>query len=154
VTIVVNGRPMESYVQAYVVGGRVFAPVDPLLARLADRLWYDGDSLVVERGSQRIRIRLDRAPAPFDGVYVAAAPVLRALGASLAYEARSHRLYVRVAFPSVVVSPTPFDPTAPSAPPSVIFTPAPPVTPRPLWTGSPSPRRTPLPVPPPPAPKE
>ncbi len=54
VTIVVDGHPLAAYVRAYVVGGRIYAPVSPLLTRLADRLWIDGRTLVVERGDRRV----------------------------------------------------------------------------------------------------
>lgn len=150
VAILVDGRPLASYVRAYVAGGRVFAPVAPLMTRLADRVWYEGGTLVIERGTRRVRVRLAEAfPDQFDGTYVAVGPVLRALGASLCWEPKSRRLTVGLPLRGGIATPTPFDPAAPSAPPAAVFTPSPPVTPRPVWTGSPLPRRTPLPLPPP-----
>ncbi|MGB8149820.1 MAG: hypothetical protein WCE97_01340 [Candidatus Cybelea sp.] len=150
VAILVDGRPLASYVRAYVAGGRVLAPVAPLLTRLADRVWYEGDTLVIERGARRVRVPLEKTfPDQFDGAYIAIGPVLRALGASVCWEPKRRRLIVRLPERGNVAAPTPFDPVAPSAPPATVFTPSPPVTPRPIWTGSPLPRRTPLPVPPP-----
>jgi hypothetical protein len=148
--VLIDGRPLVGYARAYLAGGRVFAPVAPLLTGLADRLWLEGDTLVVQRGDRRIRIRLMPAPGgQFDATYVAAGPVLRALGASVQYEAKERRLVVALAMRETVASPTPFDPSAPSVAPTTVFTPAPSSTPRPIWTGSPYPRRTALPFPPP-----
>ncbi|HLY02400.1 MAG TPA: hypothetical protein VKR56_07865 [Candidatus Cybelea sp.] len=148
VAILVDGRPLASYVRAYVAGGRVFAPVAPLITRLADRVWLEGDTLVIQRGAKRVRVRLAQTvPDQFDGAYVAVAPVLRALGASLCWEPKRRRLIVRLPERGTVATPTPFDPAVPSVPPATVFTPSPPVTPRPLWTGSPLPRRTPLALP-------
>ncbi|HEX4014315.1 MAG TPA: hypothetical protein VHX17_10580 [Candidatus Cybelea sp.] len=145
-TILLNGHPLPSYVAAFVLDGRVVAPADPLLTRLADRIWIDADVLVVERGSTRVRVPLERRVTDrLDGAYVAVGPVLRALGASLTFDRKDHRLLVGLPQRANVVTPTPFNPALPSAAPSEVFTPEPPVTPRPLWTGSPLPRRTPLP---------
>lgn len=150
VTIVVNGHPLASYVRPYVADGRVFAPVDPVLTGLADRLWYDGNVLVIERGARRIGVRLAAAYiGELDTDYVAVGPALRTLGAVVSWEERTHELRVRVAPQAGVATPTPFDAALPSVPPNEVFTPAPPQTPRPLWTGSPLPRRTPLRFPPP-----
>jgi hypothetical protein len=148
--VLIDGRPLVGYAGAYLAGGRVFAPVAPLLTGLADRIWFEGDALVIERGTRRVRIQLVPARGgQFDATYVAAAPVLRALGASVHYEAKERRLVVAVSSRAIVTSPTPFDPSAPSVAPTTVFTPAPPSTPRPVWTGSPYPRRTALPFPPP-----
>jgi hypothetical protein len=144
--VLVDGRPLAAYVHAYLAGGRVFAPVIPLLAQLADRVWFDGDVLVVERAGRRVRVRVAPAfPDQLDGTYVPAGPVLRALGDAVRYDAGSRSLEVRTPA-RVVASPTPFNPTMPSVAPSVVFTPQPAVTPRPAVSGSPLPRRTPLPA--------
>jgi hypothetical protein len=150
VSIVVDGRPLAAYVRAYEFEGRVYAPVSPLLTRLADRVWSQGNTLVIVRGNARVRVALLHARAgPLDGDFVAVGPVLRALGASVQYEPAVRRLIVRVPSRAVVESPTPFNPSAPSVRPSAVFTPTLSPTPRPVWSGSPLPRRTPLPVPPP-----
>jgi hypothetical protein len=150
VTVLIDGRPLRAYARAYVVDGRVFAPVDPLLTRLADRLWFEGDTLVVQRGSRRVRVPLaGGTAAALDGAYVAAGPVLQRLGVAARYDAATHRLLVRVGEREVVASPTPFNATVPSVMPNAVFTPSSAATPRPVWTGSPMPRRTALPFPPP-----
>jgi hypothetical protein len=148
--VLVDGRPLAAYRHAYLSGGRVFAPADPLLTRLADRLWFDGDVLVVERAGLRVRVRVVRGyRAPLNATYVPAGPTLRALGASVRYEGASHRLIIAVSTRAVVASPTPFNPAVAPVAPSAIFTPSPPPAPHPVWTGSPMPRRTALPFPPP-----
>lgn len=128
----------------------MYAPVAPLLTRLADRFWFDGDTLVVQRGARRVRIRLaPRFSGELNGAYLPVGPALRALGASVRYDPAAHRLVVTVSARAVVAVPTPFNPAVPSVAPSAVFTPAPPSTARPVWTGSPTPRRTGLPFPPP-----
>ena len=150
VTVVVDGRFLSAYAIAYVAGGRVFVPVDPLLTRLADRISYEGNTLTVERGGSRLRLVVAPAPSGLTGVYVMAAPVLRALGAAVRFDARERILFVRTARNAVVASPAPFS-ASPTFPPATVFTPEPTATPRPVWTGSPLPRRTPLPFFTPPA---
>jgi hypothetical protein len=148
--VLIDGRPLVGYAHAYLAGGRVFAPIAPLLTGLADRLWFEDGTLVIVRGDRRIRIQLLPARASqFDATYVAAAPVLRALGATVRYEAKERRLVVALSTRGVITSPTPFDESVPSVAPTTVFTPMPPSTPRPIWTGSPYPRRTALPFPPP-----
>jgi hypothetical protein len=149
VTVLVDGRPLAAYVRAYESDGRVYAPVAPLLTRLADRFWFEGNTLVIERGARRISVRLEpRFRGELEGTFVPAGAVLRALGADVRYDPATRRLAVRLPAQSVVASPTPFDPAQRAATPNPVFTPAPPPTPRPVWTGSPLPRRTALPYPP------
>lgn len=150
VSVWIDGRPLVGYLHAYVSDGRVFAPVDPMITRLADRIWFDGeDTLVIERAGRVVRVHLaPRERTELDATYVPIGPVLRALGDSVRYEPKGRRVEVRTP-PKIVTSPTPFNPLVPSVAPSAVFTPAESPTPRPVWTGSPLPRRTPWPVPPP-----
>jgi hypothetical protein len=151
---VVDGRPLAAYVHARVAGGRVFAPVAPLLTRIADRIWIEGTTLVLERGERRVRVQI---VPPFSGelsdAYVPAGPALRELGAWVRYEPSARRLMVTLPARATLASPTPFDTRARQATPRDVFTPVPAVTPRPVWSGSPLPRRTALPLPPPSAPE-
>src|ERR1700729_1764632 len=120
VTVVVDGRPLVAYERAYIAGGRVFAPVSPLLTRLADRLWFEGDTLVVGRGARRVRVPLAPAAAGrLEATYVTIGPVLRGLGASVRYDAAAQRLTVSVAPRAEVGSPAPFDPAAPTVAPQI-----------------------------------
>ena len=146
-TVLLDGRPLAAYARAYVAAGRVFVPVDPVLTRIADRFWFEGDTLVIERGTRRVRVRL--APSyqsALGAAYVAAGPALRGLGAVVRYDSAARRLDVGLPRATQVASPTPFSPAPPAAVPNAVFTPAVQGTPRPLWTGSPLPRRTPLPL--------
>ncbi|HTX57080.1 MAG TPA: hypothetical protein VMD47_08235 [Candidatus Acidoferrales bacterium] len=144
VTVAIDGRPVLAYHAAYLRAGHVYAPLRPFITRVAFRLWYEGDTLVISRGGHQARLRLDpRQPGALDDVYVPAARVLRALGAQVSYGSR--RLDVRIGYVPIA-TPTPFNASLPSAPPQAVFTPPPAVTPRPVWTGTPLPRRTPLPV--------
>jgi hypothetical protein len=141
---------LRAYARAYVANGRVFAPVDPLLTRLADRLWFEGNTLVVQRDGRRVRIPVPGGDTTaLAGTYVAAGPVLQQLGVAAHYDAAAHRLVVRVGERETVALPTPFNARVPAVAPTDVFTPSPSPTPRPIWTGSPMPRRTALPYPPP-----
>jgi hypothetical protein len=152
VSVVVDGRSLAAYPGAYLASGRVYASVDPLITGIADRIYYEGRGLVIERGNRRVVVALiGPAPAAFGSLYVMAAPLLRALGASVRFDARSDVLTVRSGRNGELASPTPFGTTLPAATPGTVFTPEPAVTPRPVWTGSPLPRRTPLPFFTPPA---
>jgi hypothetical protein len=149
VTVSLDGRPLPSYVRAYVADGRVFAPVRPLLSHLADRLWFEGNVLVIVRDGRTVRIPLGaRTPDALDSAFVTIVPVLHALGESVTYDARLRLLDVRTTRSYGIATEPPFVP-GPSASPRVVFTPEPIATPRPVWSGSPLPRRTPLPEPPP-----
>ena len=145
VTMLVDGRPFPTYFRAYLVDGRVFAPLEPILLRLADRAWIEGSTLVVQRDGRSVRVLLpwgDRS----EGAYVAVGPLVRRLGDAIAYDAKRRRLEVWTVA-STVRLPTPYDADAPTLPPRAVFTPQPIATPRPVWSGPPLPRRTPLPVP-------
>ena len=146
VTMLVDGRPLPTYFRAYVADGRVFAPLEPVLLRLADRAWIEGSTLVIQRDGRFVRVLLpggDRS----ESAYVAVGPLLRGLGDAIAYDGKRRLLEVWTAA-STVSLPTPYDAQAPSQAPREIFTPQPVATPRPSWSGPPLPRRTPLPVPP------
>jgi len=148
--VLIDGRPLAAYVHAYESGGRVYATVAPLLTQLADRLWLSGGTLVVQRGKRRVHVVLEPPYASdYGDTFVPAGPVLRALGASVRYDAPAHRLMVTIPLRAPLLAPTPFVPPGEAVVPSSVFTPIPGQTPRPIWTGSPMPRRTALPFPPP-----
>ncbi len=150
VAVIVDGRPLAAYQRAYLADGRIFAPVAPLITRIADRFWLEGGILVVERDGHLAQVRLaPSADGELGAAYVPAGPVLRALGASVRYDPAGRRLVVTLPARGALASPTPFNPAASSAAPRAVFTPFEAPTPRPLWTGSPMPRRTALPLPPP-----
>lgn len=143
-TVVLDGRPVLSYHGAYDAAGRVYAPLRPFVTRMADRIWFKGDRLVIMRAGRRIVLAVpSREPDALDHAYVPLASLARALGARVAF-ARG-RLDVATGALKPVATPTPY--AGETIPPRVVFTPAPVSTPRPVWTGMPLPRRTPLPYP-------
>ncbi|MHB1550838.1 MAG: hypothetical protein ACYCX6_06550 [Vulcanimicrobiaceae bacterium] len=148
VTLVVDGAIVPSYNRAYLAHGRVMATIDPVLTAVADRIEYVGGTMIVSRGDRFAQIRLLRRPQPSElaNLYVAVAPILRALGEVVSYDPATRVLEVRPRSEALVALPTPFNPAVPEAPPSAVFTPAPIPTPRPIFTGEPIPRRTPIPV--------
>jgi hypothetical protein len=140
---------MAAYFAAYYYEGRVYAPVSPFVTRVADRVWFDGGDMVVELHGRRVRIKGTPVdPAALHGLYVPVGAVLRALGASVRYEPSLHRMMVQLSPRTVVVSPSPFNAGEPQPLPTAVFSPTVLPTPRPVWTGSPLPRRTALPFPP------
>lgn len=143
VTIVLDGKPLAAYTAALEVNGRVVAPLRPVVTAIADRLWFEGNTLVIVRDGKTARVPVaSRAPDALDHAYIQIAPLLRALGARVDYDAQRHRVDVRLADGLVPESP---QPQPQVVPPRAIFTPVPEPTPRPVWNGSPLPRRTPLP---------
>lgn len=146
-TVVLDGKTVRSYTGAFESAGRVYAPLRPFVTGIADAMWFDGDSLVIVRDGRSVVVRMpSREPDALDHAYVPLAPILRSLGEVVEYQPFG-RVVVHSPYPAVVATATPFNPAAPSAAPSAVFTPAPVPTPRPVWTGSPLPRRTPLPYP-------
>lgn len=147
VTIILNGAIIPSFAPARLAGGRVTGPLTPIVARIASRTVYlPGSGLIlIERSSHRIVIAVAFVA---DGVpYVPIAPVVRALGGEVAYDARTHTLAISLDGEHEAATPAPFDPSAPQAVPTMLFTPEPPKpTPRAIDTGEPRPRRTAIPV--------
>lgn len=147
-TVLIDGVPIESSYPACVVGGRVLAPLVPIVARIATSAGVDPDGTVeIARGSRRIRLRLGERAYSLDGTtYVPLALVARRLGGSVAYDGRART--VTVAFPPApLATPAPWSPSAPTVAPTTVFTPQPVRTPTPPVLGVPRPRRTPVEVP-------
>ncbi len=143
-TVVLNGAVVPSAPPAQLVAGRVVAP-PALVARLADRVELGPDGAVrATRGERTCAARafeLGGAPA------VALAPLARCLGAAVSWDGRAKALGLAFAAPDPLRTHPPFDPLAPQAAPTAVFTPEPaPPTPRAVATGAPVPRRTPIPV--------
>jgi hypothetical protein len=146
VTVAVDGRNLSVYVRAHIVRDRVIAPLS-LVRMLVDRMWLEDGDLIVERGGRRARVPLRlRFDGGVDVTSVELAPLLRRLGDELDYSASRRTLEVRTAPRAPLGSASPF--TGLQPPVRAVFTPEPVPTPRPVWSGSPLPRRTPLPPPP------
>ncbi|MBV8117457.1 MAG: hypothetical protein JOY69_00875 [Candidatus Eremiobacteraeota bacterium] len=148
VTVSVDGRNLVAYVHAEIRDGRVVAPLS-LVRMLVDRMWLDGEMLVVERAGRRARLPFTvRFAGSIDVSRVEIASLLRAVGDTVCYRASTRRLEVRTPRALPLASATPF--SGAPVPARTVFTPEPVPTPRPRWSGSPLPRRTPLPQSPPP----
>lgn len=146
VAVLVDGRPVRSYLAARLVGGRVRVPIEPFVTAIGARMTQEGRSLDVFRGDRFAQVPLGRPVPPqnWPSAFVPIAPICRSLGLFVTYDAVSHRLLIRTP-ERVLAYPTPFNAAVPRVPPRVVFTPAPVPTPRPRFTGVPYPRRTPLP---------
>jgi hypothetical protein len=144
VTVVLDGRPVSAYNRAFIASGHVYGPLQPYVTSIADQASYEHGVLVIRRSGRVVYVHMQRrTPDALDQGDVPLAPLLRALGAQVEYDARSRTLAVQLQ-PPVVSTPTPFAGQVP--PPTPVFTPTPASTPRPIWTGPSLPRRTPLPV--------
>ena len=147
VTIVLNGAIVPSFAPARISFGHVVGPLAPVVTRFASRVVYvPGDgTVVIERAAHRIivPVRLFEGDVP----YVALAPVIRGLGGSATFDARTKTMTILLADERPIESPAPFDRRAPQVAPTSVFTPEPPrATPRAIDTGSPMPRRTAIPA--------
>ena len=146
VTVVLNGHPVRGYAGTFEADGHIYAPVRPYVTGIADRIWYSGDKLSIQRDGRTIVVPIaPRDPDALDSAFVPLRAVMTALGADVQYDAVLHAVNIRAMSHPVVALPTPFDALAPQAAPAAVFTPTPVPTPRPTWSGSPLPRRTPLP---------
>jgi len=142
IAVIVNGHPVAAYVHPFERGGRAFAPIRPFVTTFADRVWYEGNVLVIVRGSRVARVSLpDRVDGGLADAYVAIAPLLRALGEGVRYDVGLRAVEITTPDARSIGSARPFDPLAVQVSPRTVFTPAPRVTTRPVWTGVPLPCR-------------
>ncbi len=146
-TLLLDGRPVRSYEPLYLARGRVLGPVDPFLTRVADRIAYAGGFAIITRNGRNVRVRLIAvSPSGLAQTYVALVPLLRALGESVRLDVASGTLDVRSPAAAGIGALGPFDPRAQRVPKRTVFTPTPIATDRPVWNGTPRPRRTPIPL--------
>ena len=149
VAVLVDGRPLRSYASAYVQNGHVFVPLAPLVSHLADRSWFEGEVLVLQRDGRSVRVRVSHRDADeLEVTFVPARAIFAQLGDDVDYYGRAKQLEIRVRRRAVVALPTPYAAPIVTIVPREIFTPSPGPMPQPAWTGPPLPRRTPLPNPP------
>jgi hypothetical protein len=162
VIVIVNGAIVASAPPAQLLFGHVMAPVAPVVTHFTQRAAVDGDTITLVRQGRTCTFRIGSdafdcdgvtgtlpvAPFGRDGVaYVPLADVARAFGGAAEYDPHTHIVALDVPPAVDLQTPAPFDPNAPSAAPTEIFTPSPPpATPSPLDTRSPLPRRTAIPV--------
>jgi len=147
VTIVINGAIVSSAAPGRIVGGRVAAPVSPIVVRLASQVAYTPETatVAVERDGRRIVV-----PVIFteNGIpYVALAPLVRGLGGSAVFDAPTKTLAIALGSGGPIETSAPFNPQGPTVAPTTVFTPAPSAAPRRApETGVPHPRRTAIPA--------
>jgi hypothetical protein len=162
VIVILNGAILASAPPAQLLFGHVMAPVAPVVTRFTDRAAVDGDTITLVRQGRTCTFRIGSDAFDCDGVsgtlpvapfgrggvaYVPLADVARAFGGAVEYDPRTRIVALDVPPAADLKTPAPFDPSAPSATPTLIFTPSPaPATARPADTGSPVPRRTAIPV--------
>jgi hypothetical protein len=162
VIVILNGAIVASAPPAQLLFGHVMAPLAPIVTRFTDRAVLDGDTITLARGDRTCILHIGSNAIVCDGVsqtlpvrpfgrdgiaFVPLAEVARAFDGAAEYDAHTHIAALDVRGPTVLKTPAPFDPSAPQAVPTTIFTPSPPpATPRPVDSGSPLPRRTAIPV--------
>jgi hypothetical protein len=170
VVVILNGAIVASAPPAQLLFGHVMAPLAPVITRFTERAAIDGDTITLTRGGRTCTLHIGSdaiscdgvthtlpvAPFGRDGVaYVPLAEVARALGGAAAFDGHTRIVALDVPPETVLKTPPPFDPNAPQATPTVVFTPSPSPTPAPptptatpraLDTGSPQPRRTAIPA--------
>jgi len=160
VTVVLNGRRIDASRPATIVRGVTMVPIDPFVRDLAERIdcIAGGAEIRIARGARELVVRLAReksvspgddraysiAPCvPFDDARIPLASLARALGGSVAYDARAHTLFVSIVPEAIApFSPMPYQPPEPGTVPTFAPTSVP--MPRPTVTGIPRPRRTPV----------
>jgi hypothetical protein len=140
-----DGQLVPAYAPIYLANGHIIGPVVPYVTRVADRIEFDRGDAVFVRGRRSVRIRmLRRDPEMLAQTYVALASVLERLGENVEVDRSRH--FIAVTTPGGALrSPEPFDARAAQGAPREVFTPVPVPTPRPVWSGTPRPRRTPIP---------
>ena len=146
VSVVLNGSLVYGYNPARLRDGHVVAPIVPFVSGVTTRLEYREREMLVFRGSRVARVAIVRnAPGDLQNAYVPLAPVMEELGILVRFDNRRKVLdLVAPALGRELATPVPFDPRAPQAVRTQIFTPEPVPTPRPTVSGAPRPRRTPL----------
>jgi hypothetical protein len=164
VIVILNGAILASAPPAQLLFGHVMAPVAPVITHFTERAAVDGDTITLVRQGRTCTFRIGSNAFDCDGVsetlpvapfgrggiaYVPLADVARAFGGAVEYDPHTRIVALDVPPALDLKTPAPFDPNAPSATPTQVFTPSPaPATPspRPADTGSPLPRRTAIPV--------
>lgn len=143
VIVVVNGTVAPTTPAAELRAGRVVGPLD-LVARFADRIDIAGGAITVVRGGRTCAASPEGSDDP---VLVQLAPLARCLGGAVAWDGRTKTLALAFDGETVLRTLPPYDPNAPRAAPTTVFTPEPaPPTPRAIVSGEPRPRRTPIPA--------
>jgi hypothetical protein len=162
IVVVFNGVFAPSAPPVIRLHGHVLAPLGAIVSRIADRVTIDGATLTLVRGAHTCVFRIgaatyrcdaairvaDVAPVARDGTaFLPLATVVRAFGGAATYDALRGAFAITLPPDRSLVTPPPFDPSAPQAMPTQVFTPQPPPpTPQVIQSGDPRPRRTAIPA--------
>jgi len=151
VTVVLGGVAIPASPAAWVnADGVVFAPIDPIMRRIAQSIEIDprDRAIKLERCGRTVVLRIDKDAIlePDGTTYVRLANVVRGLGGSIGFDAVRKVVTIEMPPSQPVSTPTPFNAANPTVAPTTVFTPQPVSTPRPTVTGIPEPRRTPVPA--------
>jgi hypothetical protein len=162
VIVILNGAIVASAPPAQLLFGHVMAPLAPIVTRFTERAVLDGDTITLARNGRTCVLRIGSDAMLCDGVtialpvrpfgrdgtaFVPLAEVARAFDGVTEFDPHTRIAALDVHGTTTLRTPEPFDPNAPQAAPTTIFTPTPPpATPRPVDSGSPQPRRTAIPV--------
>lgn len=146
VTVLLNGVAVPSSRPAELIDGSVMVPVNPFVRRIAQRTIYDplNGTIAISAASGSTTVAITGEP---DEAYVPLARIVRALGGVVSYDGRTRVAAVLLAADPPLASAPPYDPSQPTVAPRRLFTPEPTAAPRPVLTGVPKPRRTPIPEP-------
>ncbi len=164
-TVLINGSLVSASHPARLVAGHVLAPLGAVVDRIATARDVDPRTgeITLVRAGHHVVLRLDSfegvvdgtrvhlEAAPFrerDEIFVPLAPVARAFQVRLVFDGRTRTVAIGIPRDDQpLATMSPFDPRATSSP---IVYPSPTVpptaTPRPVESGSPRPRRTPIPA--------
>ncbi len=164
VVVILNGSIVASAPPAQLLFGHVMAPLAPVVTHFTQRAVLSGDTITLVRGDRTCVLRVGSDAMTCDGfartlpvapfgrggvAFVPLAEVARALGGAAEFDPHTRIVALDVPPETALKSPLPFDPNAPQASPTAVFTPSPPpATPSPRATdsGSPQPRRTAIPA--------
>ncbi|MGH7707556.1 MAG: hypothetical protein ACREM8_06530 [Vulcanimicrobiaceae bacterium] len=163
VSVIVDGREIVGIRAAHLFADRVFTPAAPFLTAIAARIVPDmpaGGGIVIVHRDSRIRVLVQRGtptirPAVAGGAsayrrggetFVPLGELARLLGESVRYDPRARILEIWTGAPQPVARMTPYRPHLPVAPFAPTFPAHVTPTPRPVVTGIPTPRRTPVSV--------
>jgi hypothetical protein len=165
VIVILNGAIVASVPPPQLLFGHVMAPLAPVITRFTARAVLAGDTITLTRGARTCVFRIGSEAYSCDGVaaalpvapfgrngtaYVPLAEVVRAFGGAMEYDPHSAVAALDMPPDTELKTPAPFDPAAPSATPTTVFTPspapAPPATAVPAGAATPLPRRTAIPA--------
>ncbi len=160
--MIFDGQLIAASQSAYIQAGTIMAPLDPFILRVATSVESDGQRrITIQRGAHAVTLvqgepiaRVDGtlkplpiAPYVRDGrLIIPLAAIARSLDVRVRYEPAVHAAYLFSERAGPLATMTPFVAPPVLALPVPTFTADPIVTPRPVFTGIPRARRTPIEV--------